>query len=572
LQRHLKAFRLLVSVFVLVAVGFLFLDFRATLPSEWFRGLTWLQFVPSLSHFFQALKHGWVVTAYGFLVVLLLSLLFGRVYCSFLCPLGVLKDVLGWFSAKLRKKKRRFRFAPPKTWLRYSILLAVGLSLLANSFFLVSLLDPYSNFGRFLSGLFRPAYMLGNNLLATTLEALGSYALFPSTLPHTPVLALLLPGAMLLLVVWLAVKKGRLYCNTVCPVGALLGLLAKRSLFQIRFHAADCNRCGNCVFACKAQCIDIRNHRVDFGRCVGCGNCIRACSQNGIRYSLAFAYKPKGTAGGALQGGQKGGGSSICFQKASTPPPPLDTPEQRGHNTPPPPLDTLKRRFILGGTRLLAVVGGLSLKKVWAQNRPHKKDETLPRGRSRVKLLPTHLPSPPGSLAREHFAGACTACHLCVSACPTGVLRPSFLEYGFSGMMQPFMDYSGNFCNYECKRCTEICPSGALVPLSVEEKQTTQVGVVRFERENCVVVSEGTSCGACSEHCPTKAVRMVAYRGELTLPETEPDICIGCGACEYACPVTPYKAIVVDGLPRHQRAQKPEEEALKEKPLEEFPF
>ena len=545
MQKHLKAFRLLVSVLVFLAVGFLFLDFGGAIPSAWFRSLTWLQFVPSLSHFYQTLMHGLAVTAYGFVVVLVLTLLFGRVYCSFLCPLGALKDVLGWVSAKLRRKKTRFRFSPPKTWLRYSLLVVVCLSLFTDSFFLVNLLDPYSNFGRFVSDLFRPVYMLGNNLLAKIFESFEAYLLYPVTLAKTNPLALLVPLLMLTLVVWLAVKKGRLYCNTVCPVGTLLGLLAKVSLYKIRFNTAECNRCGNCVFVCKSQCIDIRKREVDFSRCVACCNCLGACDKSGIGYSLAFSFKSKERGG---EGAQGGGGLAKDA-----------------------PADTLKRRFVLGGTRLLAVLGGLSFKS-FAQNHLPKKDETPQKGHSKLKVLPTHLPAPPGSLARGHFSGSCTACHLCVSACPTGVLKPSFLEYGLSGMLQPFMDYSANFCNYECTKCSEICPSGAIMPLSVEEKQTTQIGVVRFEKENCVVASEETSCGACSEHCPTKAVKMVPYQGELTIPETNPDICIGCGACEYACPVTPYKAIVVDGLLRHQKAQKPEEEVLEEKPLEEFPF
>jgi ferredoxin len=189
-----------------------------------------------------------------------------------------------------------------------------------------------------------------------------------------------------------------------------------------------------------------------------------------------------------------------------------------------------------------------------------------------MEVVASHVAMPPGSRNREHFMGACTACHLCVSACPSGVLKPSLFEYGFWGMLQPFMDFGASFCNHECTRCTEICPNGAILPLTVEQKRITQIGVVRFERENCVVVTEGTACGACSEHCPTKAVTMVPYEGELTLPETLPDICIGCGACEHACPVTPFKAIVVDGLLEHKEAQKPKEEELKEKPLEDFPF
>jgi len=526
---------------MLVAVGFLFVDLSGRVPSAWFKSLTWLQLIPSLLQFSQTLQHGLAVTAYGFVVILLLTLVFGRVYCSYLCPLGAFKDLLSWFSASVRSwrnKRLRFRFAPPQTKLRYSILLVVCFSLGSGSLFLVSLLDPYSNFGRFFSDLFRPLYMLCNNGLSRLLEAFGSYALYPVTVAKTNPWALVFPAAMLAVVVWLAVQRGRLYCNTVCPVGTLLGLISKASLYKIRFNATACNRCGNCVFVCKAQCIDVKNKEVDFSRCVGCGNCLKACDKSGIRYSLARKTKRP--------------------EELETTQTPAVAPQAlAGHS---PAADISKRRFVWGGALCMAAFGRLSAA------------EDSKKGSSRTAVLASHVATPPGSLALEHFMGSCTACHLCVSACPSGVLKPSFLEYGFWGMLLPFMDFGTSFCNYECTRCTEVCPNGAILPLSVEKKRLTQIGIVRFEKENCVVVTEGTSCGACSEHCPTKAVSMVPYEGELTLPETNPDICIGCGACEHACPVTPYKAIVVDGLLRHQEAQKPKEEELEEKPLEAFPF
>ena len=285
MQRYLKSFRLVISIVMLAAIGFLFLDFSGSVPSAWFRGLTWLQFLPSLIQFTQLIGHGLAVTAYGFIAVLILTLLFGRVYCSYICPLGIFQDVTSWF-AKKTKKKSRFRFAPPKTWLRYSILVISCLSLLVSGIFMINLLDPYSNFGRFVSDLFRPLYMMGNNLLVKIWQAMGSYALYPVTVAKTDPYALIVPVAMLVLVIWLSVRKGRLYCNTVCPVGTLLGLVAKTSLYKIRFNQANCNRCGKCMFVCKSQCIDVKNMEVDFSRCVGCGNCLKSCDKNAIRYSL----------------------------------------------------------------------------------------------------------------------------------------------------------------------------------------------------------------------------------------------------------------------------------------------
>ena len=533
MQKYLRSFRIAVSILMLVAVGFLFLDFSHKVPSVWFQRLTWLQFVPSTISFFNSLGHGLALTAYGFLTVLVLTLLFGRVYCSYICPLGIFQDVIIWISRKTKrdKKKAQYRFALPKTWVRYSIVVVVCLSLLTGSIFLVNLLEPYSNFGRFVSDFFRPLYMLINNLLVKVLEAAGWYVLYPVKIAKTDPFALIVPAVMLLLVVWFSFRKGRLYCNTVCPGGTFLGLVSKISLFKIRIDQDVCNKCGKCMFACKSQCIDVKQQNVDFTRCVGCGDCLKVCDKNGIRYSLAPAGKEK-------------------KQKP----------------------DSSKRRFVAESLIFITAIGGLSF-PVTAQNRRRKRGEKGSGiGTGNMKMENIHPVSPPGSLAFEHFTDACTACHLCVSACPTGVLKPSFLQYGFFGMMQPYMDYHTSFCNFECVKCTEVCPSKALIPLTKEEKIVTQIGKVRFIKRNCIVNTDETACGSCSEHCPTQAVKMVPYKGDLTIPKVNIDICVGCGACEYACPVTPHKAIIVDGNPVHAIVQKPEEKDLEEAPIEDFPF
>jgi ferredoxin len=138
--------------------------------------------------------------------------------------------------------------------------------------------------------------------------------------------------------------------------------------------------------------------------------------------------------------------------------------------------------------------------------------------------------------------------------------------------MQPVMDYHKGFCNFECTVCIDVCPTGALMPLMLEAKKLTQIGKVKFIKENCIVETERTDCGACSEHCPTKAVKMIPFIDNLVIPEVEEDICIGCGACEYACPTVPFKAIYVNGNPIHLDAKKPESGTTDKKVLEEFPF
>jgi ferredoxin len=155
--------------------------------------------------------------------------------------------------------------------------------------------------------------------------------------------------------------------------------------------------------------------------------------------------------------------------------------------------------------------------------------------------------APPGSVSAKHLNSKCTSCHLCVSKCPSHVIKPALTEYGLAGIMQPLLSFENGFCNYDCTVCSDVCPSDAIKPLRLDEKHVTQMGQVRFVRENCVVYRDETSCGACSEHCPTQAVSMVSYKGGLTIPQTDTNICVGCGGCEFICPARP-KAIYVEGL------------------------
>jgi len=145
-------------------------------------------------------------------------------------------------------------------------------------------------------------------------------------------------------------------------------------------------------------------------------------------------------------------------------------------------------------------------------------------------------------------------------------------------MLQPIMEYKKDYCNFECIICSEVCPTGAIEKILVDEKKLTQLGKAQFIKENCIVYTESTACGACSEHCPTKAVNMVPYTSEktgklLNIPEIKEEYCVGCGACEYACPTKPHKSIYVEGNPVHLLAKKPEEKKLiEELPQEDFPF
>lgn len=516
----LKKARLVISLIFFLLITFLFIDFTNTLSGKIIQGLLYLQFIPSLLYF---LKLAGLATA-GFIIIVLSSLVFGRVYCSTICPLGTLQDIIIWGN---RKFSRRKKFKKQKAFnkLRYGVLVIAVLFLLFGLLTPLLFLDPYSNYGRIIANLFRPLYLLINNLGALTLESMEIYTLYRVEPGITHWLSVGLSMAVFVLVFWMSARFGRLFCNTLCPVGTLLGIFARFSFLQISLEQALCTSCGKCSNVCKAGCIDVKERTVDFSRCVGCFNCLTSCPSNGVIFSYKRNKKDK-----LIE-----------------------------------PFDPSRRNFLAGTVIAATSLAPLSLLAVPQKQKGQRCRSPQPVNRQ----FPV---SPPGSISLDHFISSCTACHLCVSACPTHVIKPSLLEYGLAGIMQPRLDYHANYCNFDCVICSEICPTGALRPLTIEEKHVLQLGKVKFIKHNCIVFTEGTDCGACSEHCPTKAVNMRPYKTKLFLPIVNPDICVGCGACEYACPTDP-KSIYVEGNPVHMIADKPLIEAL-EKPDagEDFPF
>jgi ferredoxin-type protein NapF len=510
------------SLSVLLLTAALFLDIRHIIPTGYFSTVLFFQFIPSANKFISV----GVAAALGFTIVLVLTIVSGRIYCSFLCPLGTLQDVFSRIGGKFRKRFRRYGFRMPHTILRYSILAITLIVTLTWGINLLTILDPYSIFGRIMTYFGKPVVMILNNLLAHIFGKFDIYTFVNAPVTGFVLLSYLIPALFFLLVLLLSFMKGRLFCNTVCPVGTFLGLLSKVSVLRIKFDDPKCTKCGRCAVACKSSCIDFLNKSVDHSRCVGCFNCLKSCPDKALEY----------------------GPVSLKIRK------------QEGRNL----TDTGKRRNIIVA---LFIIPGLG-RSVAAQN----KTAPVPKKASTVKEKKTSNICPPGSTSISNFTSNCTACSLCVSACPNNVLVPSWKEFGIASVMQPHMNFHKGFCAYECIRCLEVCPTGALMPLTLESKKLTQIGKAIFIKENCIVNTEKTACGACAEACPTKAVHMIPFEARLVIPETTDDICIGCGHCENACPTTPFKAIFVNGNTVHKSAKKPVNIQTDLKKPEDFPF
>jgi ferredoxin len=490
----LKKFRIGISVTLFVLINLFFLDFAGFLPLG-FHSVTKIQLVPALL----------ALNVEVLVILLVLSLVFGRVYCSFICPMGVYQDVVAWLSKKFTKKKK-YTFSKAMTVLRWTVLAATVIAFIFGFNFLVGLLDPYGAYGRIVTHIFRPAYLAGNNLLEYIFSSFDNYTFYKVGIYSLGLLSTLIALATLVGIGLLAWRNGRTWCNTICPVGTLLGFISRYSLFRLQFDDDKCNSCGLCAMKCKASCINSKDKQIDYSRCVTCFNCIEACNRSAMKYA---PYKWKKTV--------------------------TNVPENKT-------VDESKRRF-LSATVVTAVA---------ATSLMGQKVASITGKRALKRNLPI---VPPGGLNVENLQEKCISCHLCVSKCPSHVIKPAFTEYGLGGMMQPRLYFDHGFCNYDCTVCSDVCPSKALRPLTVEQKHQTQVGQVHFIRHNCIVFTDETNCGACSEHCPTQAVHMVPYKGVLTIPETDVSICVGCGGCEYVCPAKPYKAIYVEGLEAHNTLQ-----------------
>ena len=576
IQFHLKKIRVIIALIFFLSIVFLLIDFRKLLPEVFYDSILYLQFVPSLLKFISAVS----IATLGFLAVLILTALFGRVYCSAICPLGIFQDCILWIKKRI-KRKFLYRFSSQIDYLRYPFLTLPVIGYLAGTVLFVSLLDPFSNFGRIVSDFFQPVYIFLNNIGAKLLEKVNVFFLYPEDISHSGWIAYMIPVFILGLIIWMSLKWGRLYCNTICPVGTLLGLLSRISVFRIKMIEDKCTKCGKCVFACKSTCINIKEQKVDFSRCVGCFNCISVCPEDAIKYLAPVRQKslPQETddtrrkilvSAGLLLLSLFGSRKSVLAGEIES-----NLTQKVKPSLPGKVGSTLVRK--LKSIHPEEVESNLyqETDSSLSQDVKYNLPQVIPHNKVPTTVEPEKhfTATPPGSLGIEHFTDTCTACHLCVSACPTQVLQPSIFEYGIMGLMQPYMDYVTNYCNFECVICSEVCPTGAILSLTMEAKKTVQIGKVNLILDNCVVKTDNTACGSCSENCPTQAVRMVPYIGELTIPEIRPEICIGCGACEHACPTRPFRAIYVDGNYVHKTALLPEEEELEVKPAEEeFPF
>lgn len=494
----LKILRMSAAVALLALMTVLFIDWGADISMGAWRAaaavLARWQVVPAVM----------AVSVGTLSVLLVLTLLFGRLYCSVLCPLGVVQDGVN-VVAKISSKKAatRFSYRQPRRWMRYGVLALTAVAVAAGVGIVVSLVDPYGIFGRIIYDGLRPLAQGCNNFLALLWG--DDFARQSITVSWVSSAIALVMLAIAGVSAW---RGGRSYCNSFCPVGTLLGEVSRASLFRVRIDADKCISCGLCERKCKGSCIDAKSHTIDTTRCVVCFDCIDACTHG------AISYTPVLKLGESKQ--------KVATNEAA---------------------DESRKRF-------------LTTVAVAAASLPAAKAQSLQNSFATVARVkrPTerHNPvAPAGALSLDNLHAKCTSCHLCVSKCPGHVLQPAVMEYGLEGIMHPVMRFDKGYCLYECTLCGEVCPTGAIQPLTAEQKKETFIGHAVFRKSLCVVHTDDVECGNCADHCPAEAIRMVPSPDGRSYPEVERELCIGCGRCEYVCPSSPISAIHVEGYAVH---------------------
>lgn len=450
MNKSLKVIRIIIAALMLLGITALLLDATGTLRHY----LGWMpkvQLLPSI----LALNFVMVIS------VLVVTAVIGRFYCAVICPMGIFQDIFVWFHKLIFGKKRPYRYRKPQNWVRYTVLVAFVVLMVLGLNGIATLIAPYSAYAR----------------MVTNIHGSG--------VAHWVAIAtLVVIGVM-------SFCWGRLWCNTVCPVGSLLSLVAKFRVLGIRIDADKCVSCRKCEHGCKSMCIDIDNHTVDQSRCVNCFNCLSQCKVGAITLNTRS--------------------------------------NQNNQNNQSTPTDSSRRKFIATTAAVGAAMAVEAQEQKLDGGLAAIMDKSVPQRNTPLK--------PAGSRSLKSFSSHCTSCQLCVSQCPEKVLRPSTKLDTF---MQPEMSFADGYCRTACTRCSEVCPTGAINLISKEEKTAISIGHAVVLKDNCI------GCGTCERHCPSEAIQMVDGK-----PAVNESRCLGCGACEYYCPARPMTAIYVEGREVH---------------------
>jgi polyferredoxin len=433
------------------------------------------------------------------IVVLIATLLLGRIFCGWVCPLGVILDLTDrFFEKRIRRSAMRER-----RWrnVKFYILVFIGAAALFGVQ-IAFLFDPIALLTRTLTWSCYAPLQLGFHLLGEHLSFAGGWLreqwgwLFPEEAMHFRMG--LVVFSLLGLIVSANALSPRFWCRNLCPLGALLSLFSRFPLLRKRMSEA-CDYCQVCTNLCRMQAIDSRTIRTDSRECILCMSCVASCPTEAIHYGL-----------------QWGDGAPVRGARESS------------ERTPHP----VRRYLIFSG---LAGLAWAALARTSAGAKPSVRGQPI----SSPFLL-----RPPGSLPEEKFLSRCVRCSTCMKVCPTGGLQPAITEAGLEGFWTPVLVPRMGECAPECTACEQVCPTQAIWPFHPEEKAWLFLGTAVIDRSFCLVWNAQKRCLVCDEVCTYRAVewRMV---NDFPHPFVNEQRCVGCGLCERKCPVQPVAAIRV---------------------------
>lgn len=446
------------------------------------------------------------------LIVIGVTVVTGRVFCGWVCPLGTIHDVTGrLFDLRGRARKR------PAHWSRWQLakyyLLVGMLAMAVLGGHWVCIVDPIVLLYRTTATALLPAAQWaveeGSTAVFNHDPGVGPLRLTSVTDPvygflvHNvflvPDQAFLGSGLIVVLFVGLLVLNGyrrRFWCRYLCPLGALLGLFAWRPMLRRALQEGACNECELCGMTCHGAASKVPGDQWKPSECLGCLNCTDSCPRDALGFRWVWTWRRTPAVGGV----------------------------------------GLSRRAALGA--VLGGVGGLALMR----------SNPLSRAQTPNPLRPIFHPRlirPPGARPEREFLQRCTACGLCMKVCPTGGLQPALTEAGLEGLWTPRLVPHVGYCDFNCNLCGRVCPTEAIEPLTLEEKQQRKIGLASFDRSRCIPYAYGRDCMVCEEHCPVpdKAIYFLEVEIQdrdgqtktIKQPHVDPDLCIGCGVCENVC-------------------------------------
>ncbi len=453
------------------------------------------------------LIHYWFIS----FILLLSVLIVGRVYCSYICPVGFLQDLIRNLSIKINSKlsritkdlnsnltinsKSNFPNNDASIVIR-KIILFFCLTMIFLKSSLYGYFDHFANYIR-LIGIFNLSFL---------------------TLP-------LYLAIIFLFLLFLSIRYPRWFCQVICPTGTLFSFLQKYSRLKITI-SETCNNCPVCSNECPVLCINHGN--IDHQHCIQCFECLNTCPQEEVSLHLALPkFKKKSTplVSDKIVSEKKTDSLPLAGEKKPT----IVVVDSNIN----------KRNFFrLITSASTGIAAGATSKKYLFKD--YQKDS-----------LQTVLP--PSANSAEQFFKLCTFCSQCISVCPTNVLIPSGLENGPHNLSKPAMNYNQSYCSYECNVCLSVCPTKALTYYPLEYKKQIKIGTAELNEDTCIPYVDKKECGACAEHCPTGAITS-QEKDQILVPIFDERYCIGCGNCQCVCPVEPIRAIIVKPEERHKIA------------------